>query len=274
MSERRCRRADRCHEAEKVTTRHAVCQECECHNGPNYPCTVPGGCGHLHKPTPGKVGGLIVAEDGLCRTCTRATTDAITELPRDYVDLTRALELGTAGLAELVTATKELPAPLRVSVAALKAEMVRVAAMWAEPVAERIRVDWDSTGMGRHARPGYVIQRAARLLANNMPAFLALRDIEVEVWADDGWYHTWEPTDGVTAAIELFNLHRFARATLGQTKLVHQLPAPCPNCDHLALVRDDGDDYVHCQHCRLQWPEADYRRLTLVLSAEHKATQR
>lgn len=26
-----------------------VCSECECHNGPGYPCSVPGGCGHLHR---------------------------------------------------------------------------------------------------------------------------------------------------------------------------------------------------------------------------------
>lgn len=273
-TERRCRRAERCYETEKTEKRPVVCAECACHNGPNYPCTVPGGCGHLHKPKPIKVGGRIVADDGLCPTCTRVTQHAISELPRDYVDLTDALQHGTVGLAELVAATKDLPAPLRVSVAALKAEIVRAAAVWAEPVAERIRVDWDSTAMGRHARPGYVLQRAARLLANNMPVFLALRDVEVEVWAENGWYHTGEPNDGVTAAIQLLDIHRVARAVLGQTKLVHELPAPCPNCDHMTLVRDDGDGNVHCRHCRLQWPEEDYRRLTLILAADYRSADR
>jgi ribosomal protein S27AE len=272
MTDRRCRRAERCYESEKVNQRPAVCAQCECHNGPNHPCTVPGGCGHLHKPTPTKVGGRINTDDGLCLICTRATQQAITELPRDYVDLTHALQHGTAGLAELVAATKELPAPLRVSIAALKAELVRVAATWAEPVAEKLGIDWDSQHMDRHARPGYVLQRASRILATNLPVLLALRDVEVLIWAENGLYSQLEPSDGITAAVDLLTLHQVTRAALGQTKLVHELPAPCPNCGNTTLVRDDGDDNVHCQRCRLQWPEADYKRLTLVLAADYTAT--
>jgi hypothetical protein len=266
----RCRRAERCHEAERIEQRPTACADCECHNGPNYPCSVPGGCGHLHKPVPAKVGGKIVAPDGLCPTCTRVAAHAITGLPQDYVDLTYALQHGSTGLAEIVTATKDPPAPLRVSIAAHRAELVRVAATWAEPVADRLNVDWDSNQMDRHARPGYVLQRAARLLALNMSVLLALRDVEIRVWADDGRYSSYEPSDGITAALELLELHHLSRAVLGQTKLVHHLPAPCPNCDRMTLVRDDGDEFVHCAHCRLQWGEADYRRLTLILAAEVK----
>jgi hypothetical protein len=208
-----------------------------------------------------------MAADGLCPTCTRIVCDAITELPRDYVDLTLALAHGTAGLAELVSATPDPPAPLRVSVAALAAELVRVATTWAEPTADRLNIDWDSQRMDRATRPGWVLQRAARLLAGNMPVLLALRDIEIRMWAENGRYSQLEPTDGITGAMELLELHRAVRSTLGQTRLVHQLPAPCPVCDAMALARDDGDSFVHCQRCRLQWSETDYRRLTLVLAA-------
>lgn len=249
-----------------------MCAECACHSGPFIACTVAGGCGHLHKPVLVKVGGQIMAADGLCPTCIRVTTYAIGELPRDYVDLTLALEHGTVGLAELVAATKDLPAPLRVSIAALKAELVRVATTWAEPAADRLRIDWDSTAMDRHTRPGFALQRASRILAGNMPVLLALRDVEIRIWADNGRYSQLEPCDGITGALDLLQLHHITRAALGQTKLVHQLPAPCPNCDHLALVRDDGDGFVHCQRCRLQWDEDDYRRLTLILVGEHKAS--
>lgn len=274
MTNHRCHRDERCAEADKVEQRPATCDECECHLGPAYPCSVIGGCGHLHKPVATKVGGRIMAETGLCTTCTRVTTHAIGELPRDYVDLTKALQQGTVGMSELVAATKDLPAPLRVSVAALKSELVRVASTWAEPVAEKLRVEWDSTAMGRHSRPGFVLQRAVNLITSNMPVLLALRDVEIEVWAENGWYHSTEPRDGIVGAVELLDLHHITRALLGQTKLVHQLPAPCPNCDHLTLVRDDGDSFVHCRRCRLQWPEDDYRRLTLVVSADLKAPER
>lgn len=218
-----------------------------------------------------KVGGKIVAPDGLCPTCGRVAADAIAELPCDYVHLTQGLQHGDIGLAELVAATKDLPAPLRVSVAALCAELVRVATTWVEPVADRLNVDWDSQLMDSHARPGYVLQRATRLLSLNMSVLLALRDVEVRVWADDGHYSHHEPSDGITGALELLELHHVAHAVLGQTKLVHHLPAPCPNCDRMALCRDDGDDFVHCRNCRLQWSEADYRRLTLILAADVRA---
>lgn len=269
MTGHRCRRDNRCYEAEKLEQRPATCDECECHNGPNYPCTVSGGCGHLHKPVPAKVGGRIHAEDGLCPTCTRVTAYAISELPRDYVNLTEALQHGDAGLVELVVASKDLPVPVRVNVAALRTDIVRVAVTWAEPVAEKLRIDWDSTLMDRHARSGFVLQRASRLLARNMPVLLALRDVEIQVWADNGTYSNIEPRDGLDGATELIDLHHIARAALGHTKLVYQLPAPCPNCDYLALVRDNGDGYVHCRNCRLEWPEEDYRRLTLVIAADY-----
>jgi len=272
MTDYRCRCAEHCLESQKVEQRPVVCDKCACHTNPHTPCTVPGGCGHLHKPVPVKVGGRIMAADGLCPTCTRVAQEAIAELPSDYVNLTRALGQGTIGLAELVAATKELPAPLRVSVAALKHELVRLATTWAEPVAERLNIDWDSQLMDRHTRPGYALQRAARLLTNNMPVLLALRDIEIRVWADNGIYSQLEPADGITAAIDLLTLHRVTQAALGQTKLVHELPAPCPHCDNMTLVRDDGDDNVHCRRCRLQWPEEDYKRLTLILAADYKAT--
>lgn len=259
---------------------------CTCHNGPHYPCVVPGGCGHLHErrcrradrctageKTPlGRVGAHLNTDDGLCLACTRHAADAIAELPRDYVDLERGMQRGTVGLAELVAATKDPPAPLQVNVAALASELVRVATTWAEPVAERLNIDWDSRLMDRHARPGWVLQRACKLLATNMPVLLALRDVEVLVWADSGRYHRAEPCDGITGALDLLELHRATRAVLGLTKLTHRLPAPCPNCEYVTLVRDNGDDDVHCQHCRCRWTYEDYQRLTLILASDYQRT--
>ncbi|MGH8571858.1 MAG: hypothetical protein ACREX8_04685 [Gammaproteobacteria bacterium] len=251
-----------------------VCDPCACHNGPHRPCTVPGGCGHLHKPEHVKTGALIVAATGLCLTCTRIVTDAITQLPRDYVDLHLALSHNTTGLHELVTGSTDPPAALRVNVAALAAELATTATMWAEPVAEKLGISWDSGRMGRHTRPGNALQRATRILVGAIPVLLALRDVEVQTWADNGWYRTYDPADGIDGALTLHGLHQITRATLGHTKLVHQLPAPCPHCDTMSLVRDDGDDHVHCQRCHLRWPEADYRRLTLILTSGHQATTR
>lgn len=276
MTDHRCRRDGRCHESTKVEQRPATCADCACHDGGPYaPCSIPGGCGHLHRPVSVRIGGPIMVADGLCITCTRVAVFAINELPRDYVDLSVALEHGVIGMTDLVSATKDLPAPLRISVAAVAAEMVRVAVMFAEPVAERLRIDWDSTLMGRHARPGYALQRATRMLGHHISVLLALRDIEIEMWSENGWYHNHEPTDGISGALALMELHHAARGILGHTKLVHELPrsAPCPACGG-QLVRDNGDDNVHCVRCPEKWSETDYRRLVLVCLADRQAADR
>lgn len=59
-----------------------------------------------------------------------------------------------------------------------------------------------------------------------------------------------------------------ADVVLGWHRLVHRLPAPCPSCNYLMLVRESGQDHVHCQHCGTSWSEQDYRRLVLVLTSE------
>lgn len=275
MTAHRCRRAERCYQSVRVEQRPATCDECRCHLGPSYSCSIAGGCGHLHKPVLTKVGGPIMAADGLCPTCTRVAVFAIKELPRDYVDLSVALEHGVIGMTDLVAATKDLPAPLRISVAAVAAEMVRVAVMFAEPVAEKLRVDWDSTLMGQHTRPGYALQRAIRLLGHHISVLLALRDMEAEVWAENGWYRNYEATDGISGALALTELHHAARGILGHTRLVHELPrsAPCPACGG-QLVRDNGDSHVHCVRCPEKWSEEDYRRLVLVCLSARKIADR
>lgn len=264
--EHRCYRGERCTHTDKVD--QLVCHAgCSCHNTARR-C---GDCQSTHRPETVRIGAQIVAAHGLCLRDQQIVGDAITELPRDYVELHLALERGGAGLHEHVAATKDLPAALRVNVAALAAEIVRVAAVWAEPVADRLRIDWDTQAMDA-ARPGFVLQRATRLLTASLSVLLALRGEEVQAWADNGWYHTHEPADGVDGALNLLHLHQVARSALGQTKLVHQLPAPCPACDAMALARDDGDSFVHCQRCRLRWTEEDYARLVLVVLSDARAS--
>jgi hypothetical protein len=270
VTDHRCRRGERCHEAVRTERRPATCAECACHDGWQLPCSVPGGCGHLHKLESVKIGGQIMAADGLCPTCTRVVTGAIAELPRDYVDLTLGLEHGVIGMADLVAATKELSAPLRVSVAALCQEIVTQAVIWGEPVADRLGIMWDSNRIDRHTRPGWRLQRATRILSLNMPVLLALQPTPVREWAEDGWYSTLErdcDPDGIDGALTLLTLHHVVRAALGKVKLVHELPAPCSYCRGV-LVRDDGDDHVHCQKCGIKWAETDYRRLVLVVLAD------
>lgn len=273
LTEHRCHRGERCVDATKTDT--TTCgADCACHNGPHHPCSEPGGCGHTHRVKTQRTGTPIMAARGLCVTCQRVVTDAITELPRNYVELNLALAHGEVGMTDLVSATPDPPAPLRVDIAALRHDIVAAACTWAEPVSEKLGITWDSQGIDRHTRPGWRLQRATRILSLNMPVLLALAPTPVRDWADNGWYSTLErdnDPDGVDGALQLLALHQISRAALGQTRLVHLLPAPCPHCSVLALVRDNGADNVHCRNCRLKWSEADYLRLTLILVADHRA---
>jgi hypothetical protein len=56
-----------------------------------------------------------------------------------------------------------------------------------------------------------------------------------------------------------------ADQVLGWSRLVHRLPAPCPYCDTLTLVRDDGKDFVRCTGCRRNWRETEYRLFVKML---------
>jgi hypothetical protein len=69
-------------------------------------------------------------------------------------------------------------------------------------------------------------------------------------------------------AADIHRLVRQLRAATGMGALVHRLAAPCPTCDLVELVREDGADYVECRNCHRLWTEEEYRRLCIILAAE------
>jgi len=69
---------------------------------------------------------------------------------------------------------------------------------------------------------------------------------------------------------DVLTLVRRAERAAGLDRLIHRLPAPCPSCDTLALVREDGSDQVECRACNRVWPEHDYRRLVLVVAQDYQ----
>jgi hypothetical protein len=224
-------------------------------------------------------GARIHTETGLCLTCTGIIEQAITELPRDYLDLELALPATDTQLAEPVTGSKDPPAPLRVPLAALAAEIVATVTAWTEPVADRLRIDWDTRALDRELadgtilyrrmRPGPTLQRAARILAPNLPVLLNLRQVEVTTWADNGCYWHCDPADGIDGALDMLAAHQRVRAALGRTHLVHRLGVACPSvdCESLALVRHNGADEVTCESCGRWWPHDQWQRLTVVATA-------
>lgn len=81
----------------------------------------------------------------------------------------------------------------------------------------------------------------------------------------------WAAEDGRATLV----LARRVEVAAGADRLVHRLAAPCPACEmrglvETSLIRDDGADHVSCRICGSSWPEAEYRRLTLVLASAVK----
>jgi len=73
---------------------------------------------------------------------------------------------------------------------------------------------------------------------------------------------------------EMLALERRSLVALRAEALVHHLPAPCPNCDTLGLIRHDGQDQVRCSFCGVSWQANEYDRLVLVLVSEQESLAR
>jgi hypothetical protein len=208
-----------------------------------------------------RIGRRIEKPDGLCNTCTRHVERTIAELPIDYVSLNTILGKGATVGGEPVRMTKELPVPIRLHIEALQRAMVYEVDLWATSVASAMRVQWNPPG---GVRPGWRLDRACSLLATSLDTFLDLRDEKHTVWEYGHRYAI--ARDGVDGALTMLRLHHRARVFLGATKLVHQLPVPCPRCEAMALEREDGSDCIECRECNRPYTWTEYEHLCLILA--------
>jgi hypothetical protein len=250
---------------------------CDCHgHGKFGTCSIEGGCGHLHvehrcaqdkfcalkaperdasgKPTGKWLPQVIEIERGLCRACTSRVGKAVSALAEDALILTFLLgDQGTASEV-CVAASPELRVPVRLTIEALRADIDTELTAWAEPVADKLGIEWDTADMTR-TRIMPRIVRAVHLLRSAVPTLLALPEQDHPAWADGMPVRDAEgrqrylARDGVAGALSLLELHRRAYAATGRTHLVHRLPTPCPWCDHRTLVRHNGQSHVECENC-------------------------
>jgi hypothetical protein len=276
MIEHRCAREARCAHVE-VIERDECMGTCDCHLGPYYPCSVPGGCGHLHRTAAVDVGAAIEQPRGLCPVCELVVTDAIADLPHDYVSLRAAQNRGLSpAMGELVMATKEPPIPISLSFATLADQIEIETTAFAEPVAEKLHIDWDRATTPKAASrygssPRYggpvVLKKAADLLHRSVYVLLALPIWEYRLWGEDGWAEV--EADGIDAALTLLALHHATRSTLGLTKSVITMQAPCPWCKAQSMIQIAGQDFKQCQLCRTRFTDKEYEQLTIVTLGDH-----
>jgi hypothetical protein len=278
----RCARGECCAHAELVEYDQCA-GDCDCHLGPHYACSVPGGCGHLHSMASTLLGAITEPYDhGMCRSCTSVITDAVIDLPADYNALRTAQHRGISpATGELVMATKDLPVPISLTLATLAEQIEVEVTAFVEPVAEKLCIDWDKATTPR-ARTRYgpppkytgivVLKKAARLLGNAMDTLLLLPPWEYRLWGDDGWIEV-EAT-GIEAALTLLSLHQATRATLGLTKATITMQAECPWCHVQSLIRVAGEEYIRCHLCSFRMESKEYNQYSLVLIGDKKAPKR
>lgn len=184
----------------------------------------------------------LVTRGAVCEACRSRLEQVIADTPGLYMSLSEALE-PSQGDGEKVATSKGHPAPLRIDVLDLMCETVAFYVEFADLLARQDRLA---------KRPWFRMSRHVALAE-------ALTIISPRLDRAGEWPHD------VSAA---FNLHQSARRTLGLTALIHRLPAPCPECDLMTLVRYDGDDKVTCRACNLSWSESEYRLLVRILTEE------
>lgn len=276
MIEHRCARGERCAHVE-VIERDECLGACECHLGPHYVCSVPGGCGHLHRTSAVDVGVVIEQHRGLCPVCELVVADAIADLPHDYVSLRIAQHRGLSpAMGELVMATKDPPIPISLSFATLADQIEIETTAFAEPVAEKLHIDWDGATIPKEvsrygSSPRYlgpvVLKKAADLLHQSVYVLLALPTWEYRLWGEEGWAEI--EADGIDAALILLALHQATRSALGLTRATITMQAPCPWCKAQSLTQVAGQDHKQCQLCRTRFSDKEYEQLTIVTLGDH-----
>lgn len=183
----------------------------------------------------------------LCGGCYGRLERTIAELPAVHTWLQGALQPGTTA-GEHVTATREPPTPLRVDVYDERVDIAGKLTEWARLVAEERQLHGPTD-----SRP----ESTAAFLLTHLDWSAA------QPWVDE-------------YAAEMFELRRDAHTLAPWTPGTHRLPAPCPTCDALTLIRHDGADHVTCDSraggCGRSWSETQYRRLVLVLATEAAAS--
>jgi hypothetical protein len=71
--------------------------------------------------------------------------------------------------------------------------------------------------------------------------------------------------------IELQDIHNYIGRCLGQTRQRQHLPVPCPNCQHLGLIREvhlDRRDNIQCYQCAQEIKELEYGLFTRMIIDE------
>lgn len=202
---------------------------------------------------------LTLTPNTLCHSCVLWVEGAVAQLGSEEATL-QAMFLDTSGRpGGGVKAASPAPAvPINVYTDALAQDIRETVHRCADLICEAIRRDTpEQKFFGSHYS----------IVAEDIDVLLAIPAHETTEWnrAGDGWVYVVQ--DGPALALKLVDLHRRARATIGQERGRDRMPLPCPRCEEHQLGRWHGSVTVDCLACGSRWAESDYKQMTLVLAA-------
>lgn len=196
----------------------------------------------------------------ICKPASQRLTRTIGEMPALHDWLRANLTPGAASTDAPVSGSRERPIPLAAGVYD-HAELIRQTLNgWARIVAE----DRQLTGPWRSLAQDSLAERDR--LARGKEQTSTVNALAVFLLAHLDWAmgQTW--VDDLTE--EMSDLARTGHGLAPTKPGRHDLPAPCPDCDLMALARWDGEDHVICRNCHAMWDENEYKRLVIVLSQQ------
>lgn len=201
------------------------------------------------KPCPyphcvGPDGNAVLTAEGICASCRVKVERDLIGLAETYTRLHLALVPGRTSVDDKVSGTKSPAPPLRLSMLVHSTMLVEILTTWETELRQHLALSLPE----RATRDGWRIQHAARFLTRRLDMACAVAP---------------------ASAVDLCHGIAGARRLLGLTRLLHRLSAPCPDCDLLALVREDGAAYVRCRACGATWSEDLYHSLARAAAAEY-----
>jgi Zn ribbon nucleic-acid-binding protein len=217
-----------------------------------------------------RIPAIATAPGLLCRTDTTIVRTAIQQLPMDYFELSTLLRKTSTGEAP-TSGTRELPAPLRLGVAALADTILDELERWAAVIAESVGMWYVPAG----ARPvrlqhsaDWLVGLYERLLRLPATWHARLDPTEHTTSGKDAVRYTEET--GLAGALNLLQLHEQTRLLAGRTQRAERMNAPCPKCHRLALERQQGQAHVDCLRCGYRTTLDDYEESASVLAASYE----
>jgi ribosomal protein L37AE/L43A len=207
----------------------------------------------------------------MCTPCQAKVAESIRALADDVEQLTELIAAGGTTQSEYVSASRELPVPIRLGVDALRRQIDVELQFWCVHVADKLGVHWDLVEQA-HMRQSVRVYRATTFLADTMRELVALPSVAHPLYDDEGHplHDKVDWQSGIDAACHLLELHQRAYRVAGRTKLVHRLTPACPWCDRKQLVRENGQDVVRCEGCKRKIPEKNYRWFVKITIAEER----